>query len=1044
MANAYSILHNYDQPLFQPNVGLIANVLEYKQNKLDVNRQQLQSAVDQFSSLDMIRDVDKEYANKRLKAVTDTANKYAGSDLSDAKISAGLQSQVEQFMDDNVLSAVASTRLIRAEDAEWEQQRIKNPEKYADLNRAYASQARQPYLQNEEVGAEYRGGGGFIEFTDINKLIQDNIMDIQKATKSEYVQTEDGGGYFKSTVTKEAVDRGTMANAIDALFGEKEKSQLSINAWGAYSQAPEDIVRQEYSNYMNQKIANVDENLAILKQLKASKTNSDDIAKIQSAIDAHQRDKEGIVANSNFDTVMQTKGRTAINNLLYRENLKDNFLNAYSYEPRTLKIEVDEVDKANRNYELQLRADARGDRNLELREQEFMLKASKVEGVAKEGTDALGDILGRAPIVGDQVEMPNNPEATLKNYNDERKASMKGVADIFGIDPKDSAKMLELQELLSTDITEKSVLKFNNKTIDLNSPRSIERNRAAKILKFQMYMKGEDPITKNLEKGVMDRAFGMYDDLTKMFVAGDFDDRDFDSRDLRNFGFRLEKSGDKFKVVDMTPADAKKYYINLMRKEDDLTESELATKRAYALAHPMMDSAINNQPEYKKLLANTYNKFLMSNVDKSELNKVIIPLDHDYASNYGTDNIKFYYGGLSEDEANAKSEALSKLKKLVYLEEVNLGKGLHNVTVSENIKDKVAAYVDVAAKRAKALRSGDTDKADNYSKYLNRLESEMKQVKRYNPAFTYTRELELSEIYAKDAEVTVTKPDAKFISLVDGRTRGLDVGENKTLRVDSFATRMSDGLVNEVALINKQLEGRYKDLQLNEQVFTKDIHKDLFKVIAAKVDQVNPVKVVFERELNDAGKYEGIVKYKSTNSKGEIVEGKLNQSVLEADNIPLSLGKIERNIYNAAYGEDAPIVNFGKGTYDNAQLGSSEQVHVDQLKEYYMAMSEAYPQNADEINRLYSDYENGRLSFTFEANDGRYEQVIRRENGELLHRIPTDFTELTDTDLQRIVNNSIDLRDGVFLAYMTDVYGKRVYRSNSITPKQQNRNFTGQ
>lgn len=1040
MANAYSLLHNYDQPLFQPNVGLIANVLEYKQNKLDTNRMQLQSAIDQYGSLDMIRGVDKEYANKRMEEVLNVANKYAGSDLTDARISTGLQAQVEQFMDDNVMSAVASTRLIRAEDAEWEQQRIKNPEKYSDLNKAYAAQAREPYLNNQEVGAAYRGGGGFMEYTDVNKLIQDNIMNIQKATHSEYVQTGAQDGYFRSLDTKEVVDRGRMESAIDALFGEKEKNQLRINAWGGYSQAPEEAIRQEYDQYIGKKTKEIDGTLDTLRQMKASKTNPEDIAIIQNSIEAYQRDKNGFMANSNFDAVMQAGGRTTINNLLYTENLKDNFLNAYSYEPITLKHEIDEVDQANRKFQLEL--DKFEQAKLEFNV-ETELKMQKAVSTAKAGTNALGNVLERTPITGDLVEMStDNPEAALKNYNDEKYKSMENIADIFGISPDDSAKMLELQQLLSTDISEKSILKFNGKTVDLSSPESKERNRAAKILKFQTYMSGNDPLTKRLEKRATDFAFEQYDDLTKLFVAGGFADRDFDSRDLRNFGFKLVKSGDKFKVVDMDAKQAKNYYLNLMKKGDNLTESELATKKAYALAHPILDTEIDNQPEFKRLLGDTYNKYLMANVAKEDLNKVIMPNDNKYAENYGTDTIELDYSGLTPSQEKAKRAATFKLIKRGY---INKSEAFPNkASVSEPIKDKVSAYLSVSIKQSKALAEGDTDKAKSYSAYMNRMLEEMAQAKRYNPAENYRGELELSDIAAKDAEAMVTNKGATYYSLADGRTRGLNVGFGEELSVESFATRMTEGLRDEVAVMNQDAEGRYKDLQLTTQVFTKDLHKDIFKVIAAKVDQVNPVKVEFERELNAEGEYEGTVKYTSVNSKGEIVEGRLTQASLSADGVPLSLGKIERNPYTASYGDDATSVNLGRGVFDKLQLSNSEQVHVEELKVLYTNLAEAYPEHATRINNEYSNYESGKYSFSLEANGRTYDQVLRGQDGEVLHRVPTDFTELTDKDLQNAINQSIDLRDGIFLAYMNDIVGLDIYRTNSVAPKLENRNFRRQ
>ena len=59
-------------------------------------------------------------------------------------------SNISQVADENVKNAVMSTRLYRAEMAEWEKAKKDSPDKYSQVNHAYAMQATQPWLQVRE------------------------------------------------------------------------------------------------------------------------------------------------------------------------------------------------------------------------------------------------------------------------------------------------------------------------------------------------------------------------------------------------------------------------------------------------------------------------------------------------------------------------------------------------------------------------------------------------------------------------------------------------------------------------------------------------------------------------------------------------------------------------------------------------------------------------------------------------------------------------------------------------------------------------------
>ena len=173
MASSYSAINDYSNlTLYTPDYNLLQTALQYKQGKLDQNRAKLQQVRDQFGALDVVKDEDQKYLDDRLQKVTEITNKYAGLDLSSDALTNSLVGNMNQVIDDGVKTAVVSTKRLRNEQKEWEEKRKNKPEQYSDLNYAFAMQKANRWMNDGTTGTSYSGGGGFVEYRDVNKKIQ--------------------------------------------------------------------------------------------------------------------------------------------------------------------------------------------------------------------------------------------------------------------------------------------------------------------------------------------------------------------------------------------------------------------------------------------------------------------------------------------------------------------------------------------------------------------------------------------------------------------------------------------------------------------------------------------------------------------------------------------------------------------------------------------------------------------------------------------------------------------------------------------------------
>lgn len=1014
--NYTGILHNFNNvPLYTPPFELIGTTLQAKQGALDANRAKIQNLVDNMSLLDVYKDVDKQYVEERLNAVIDITNKYASMDLSDASLTNSLLSNINQIVDDNVKNAVYSTRLFRNEQQQWQQLKEKNPELYNQTNHAYAMRSSEAWRTSDKVGDVYRGGGDPIPYTDVNKIFMDAIPKLQEALKAEWVQDSEGNGFFRSLSTYEAVPRQAMENALNTLLGDKERNQLKINAWGTYSLAPDEAVREAYETYFNPQLEDAQE--SVTKYNKLIETETDPVKKQQymQLRDIEERKVNDLSANS-YDNIVAQNGKETAYTTLYLRQFKDNYLNAYSYAPREIKREVNQLDIETRNLEQKIldreRDILESDREFELalRKQEFA--EAQLNPTGPQSDPLLGGLIPLSENEGYKEQISHTKAQQQLEDN-----AVKDLTEIL----KPSFGNLNRSQLiqLSGQITDlagkdKLTIKIDGKTttIDIRDPKNF------KALKdFQNYVLNDSPSKKYEQKGISTIINQIKSDLTQVARG---ENPDIDLSALPNFGVKLVATGkdDKgnptgYKVVP-TQYKGSSYYGYLLKKENRSADEE-ATLDLYTSLHLIGDPKLTKEQRksvFSTMQNNIYNK--LSSEDSKKL-------PQNWYSAYGTTRGYAYQkrnlieaietGQVYKQSLPGQLRGENQLKESYLTQATNLG------FRSEFAK---LAQLNVDLKNA----SGEEK---------SQIKSEINRIK--------TRINNETEL-AKNIASPSTRAWRSDFYLSDFSSGDLEYSGGSAGR--GFDVYISSSFKNLSAAIENQLADQNLNPSLTSQIFTPSqgtTYQNLAYTVGLPKDSKVPITLT--RELNSEGQPTGKINVSYTggtaskpvivSSDATLVENVADGKKIEpltatqAEKLGIDYASTGRPQYRAAYGENAPPVNLGSSKVDKEVENRIRRQYLDlplDNVDGYLQEAQQYGVQSVVANAIDGFYQ-GSYKFKLEPRDGVWYSVMSR-NGQEIYSESTNEADYTDDEIKSLYDNAYYFNQVVFNNYLSDLKNEAI------------------
>jgi hypothetical protein len=1022
MSSAASIIHNFDNvPLESPDFNLIQNALQYKQAKLDTNRAKIQSISDQFQMLDVAKDVDKDYIDKRLQSVVDTANQYAGGDLSSSSLTNSIIQNIGQVADDNVKNAVFSTKLYRAEQAEWDKIRKDSPEKYSETNHAYASRVSKQWLADQTVGKRYTGGGGFIEYRDLSKKLLDNIGKMQEQLKAKWVQTGPKQGYFQSLDTYEAVDRNKMNQALDALYDEKDQQQMKINAWADYGSTSTEQMKADWNAISAPELETAQNRIAALKVLKAKPEESANIATYDAEIKTHEQTIENIQAN-NFEDVYDTYGHEGAAQILYKAKLKDSILDAYSYQPRLIDRKIDDVQAESIKFQQKV---SEFDQTMELKKADLLLRTEQLKinkqlAEAKLGVDSEGNPTKKDTDKSEPVVLKNpTPKTGIEEHLSVISNSWKGIEALGvergDIDKNDFVKLNTQLADLEGKVKRGESVNIGGKSIKVTLDNIVKlRNFRDNVVNTSKAEKEIHGHIDNMLYGGKDGGIGIQTTLERLAEAKVKGRAyDFDIAELPKFDWILVADG-KGGYVKAKPKTSNPYATLLTMKATgkELSDAQQKTLQAYTAQYAISDDRLSIPDDmrvemYRNLKYNTL-KGVSSSVAASIIGNNLDELKSKIKPKvYGSEvrNSTRFKTPIPYGAVNLNTEKLLNNYD-VELRQDHWSKSTFSDPILHNTISKVnEAYnmLDINPKDQRAIQIINQAKNDlaNYQKQKDR-----------NVQYT-----PLSSITAYDTEWNDASGNEKSIG-------GMNNLVDKTIQSINSLSNM-DKIYKEMSYQNPILNPgnpdykAIKGLAIQKGLVGED-YKGPLEVERFNKDDLSGKDVVIKASIKKSSKEGGGYEYKSS----EPIE---YNNFLKGTNFEIA--KPKRPTYDATRGEYAESITLGTGAGIDDSGSFAENIPN--------IVAFAKTTNTQKIGDIVNNYFDGKYRFNIEPINNQYFKTVRDTSGNIVYKATTGQVTFDDEDYKHIVGNSDTAVSDIMTEWLEVEKNRAIALQNANALKQQ-------
>lgn len=1058
MSSAYSTLHNYAAlPVYTPDVNLVAQGLQYKQQKYDRNKEQLQKAFDEFTMLEVEKPIDQEYVAERIQKAGDLVNKYTHLDLSSQGLTQSLMRTMGTIVDENVKNAVLSTRKRKAENTEWAKNAKENPELYADQNYWYASRNAQEWLADETVGAVYKGGGGFIAYTDVNQKIIEGMKDLKDTYELEYTEVAPGqGGIFRDVVSGKRATSDRVRSALGSVLGERELQQLNIDA--AYKVEREGIesVRDQFTNLQESRREELAENISTLKRNLAS---SDFSAEEKEDYRIQLQDKQNLLEGleSNPMSEMSDEKLQSAYSEIYVSNFIEDKVGLYTYNTVT-DIKTYQGDKDYFNAKMKMM-----DYNL------------KKQGKKSNGTtDALGLTSDTRQIsTRGLTDTESGGEAIdpLTYQYDMDATTISEMESTLDVDLKPDDTDNFLQTFSEDNVTQNmgGVIRYNNKDIPLNEENvaAIEAGRSAITGAWKKTYNGQ----------VKDFLFKEAVKLGELSSASTVEGASVDMlpEELKTFNFVVTSNLDiaanesvsgAYSNVDptkpwearaaITPKEAKKLqagqkvvkvgdmsgystqlykkFGNLVREKgseeqafNSMTDSDKQNLLTYTAAHIISDPNIGMEKSHKDIVKTYVENEVLKDLSVDQTSK-ILDIDR-LQKESGGNEVERTFGPLHRDPDLRKPvEQLvsSAGGDITYYRERGRNKLIYDNTsypeldsMLEEMKESYLQSLEYPENSAQSVRLKANAKevlgrATNYVQNVNPSDSRTVSERDFN--LWGGVDYNLSELTAADTEYNLGQGEVSLAPF----TKDVEAFVSNLNEVSAEAFGGIENLVSISSLNLSYEDPNYQKIKMKAlgesgtADFAPQNHKEIMTIRPEVKDGMKTGLNIVKTNLTEKQREEGF--------KGEMLL--TDEDLLD---VGVKIPNIRRTQYNARFGENAPEIDLGKGysgsdnrNYSLAIDRSQEDMLWNKNSHEEISMRAKSAKVLPSVKKVMSDYKAGKYKVKLSVPKGAstYYYTVETPEGAKIPLVDSEVDVYGYNEIAQLKSNAKQEASAVMRVYV--------------------------
>jgi hypothetical protein len=1025
--NAYSILHNYDQPLYSPDFNFINAALSYKQDKLDNNRAKLQNMYDQFPKLQVAKGVDKEYIESRLQQVRQISSKYEMLDLSDDTLASSLLTNAAQIFDDKVKEAVVSTKRMEIEDKQWAEALKKADGKYNQTYHEYAlaMSDRQRYLSTQEAGDRYRGGADFIAYTGTEKKVAELTAKAAEQLKQKAFESRGSGGYFNYQDTYEFTDKNTLRQIVESSLDDNDRKHFQIMGWKQFQGVDDNNLRNYYKEYNTPKVENSRDRISALEVLRGQASGEQ--KELYDREIENEKENFRNLQSRLSDETLEQRGRQGLASELYYDSYLEGTVSPYASK-RLVDRDIDEVQKANvtfaetvRQHEFENSLALAKENRLAEKEKYEIMKLKKELGIADPSnpTDPNKNVIFTDPD-------PNDPDNAMKYGTEgmdgiqlEQKQQFEAINSFnklvgIGIGPGDYAELRKSLQNINELAESGGAITIKGRKVDLTD------ENLATLIKFKNNVLTTSPSRKsyraNLDKGVMTTIWQLGKTIAN--------NGDMSPEELPNFGFEIvEKNGSlvkqDIKGWDMKNAmsniqsgktpitSSKNNYAALLKRVgekgfDSLSRAEQATLKAYTTSHIIGDPNMGLSSAVKREYFYTLRDETLKDMDIKEFSKI--------AKDY-----KEIEAGVSYDRLGVKaaSDFGTQNKRNKWFEDKI------STMFPGGVPLKAVREVESLGSMYRKLSQLTGADATNQKKAIQAKEEELRRIGGLvtgNKSFG--SDYYLSELTARDLDYNKNDKEVNF-------SRGI---EEIVKQAVSSAQKQDDEMQKQGELLSIREVSFVKDHSNYEKLKNYAYVLGLTPTTKGYQDPIKARLIQNGQGASDQVEIT-VTKWKTENNTKVKADPEVRTVSLKEfeENTDIKLNAAVRTDYTSKFGKSAAKIDLGTGIPKVALENSQVAILNQEVRESLPGMDE---QRANQVKALLDDYIQGKFRFkaeVLEDNQPYYISVYKNGKFDAQVAFPggTEKGGIKDfsyDDVVQVYRNSSDYATLAFQQYLYSIY----------------------
>lgn len=284
MASRYDTIPVFN-PFIQPAPSeLVSQVGLMRETGYIDGVKRIQEYADKASSVDLIKDADKEYLATKLADLSDSIRDVASQDFSNPALQSTIGGLATGVLRDKVIqNGYRGTQQVRRKQAFVEEIRSKHPELYNPANEAYSMMDINQWLNDGQAGSKLVDNKSYYNYYDYSKEVREAMTNYKpskirrKTPQGEWIVTTEDASWTDSE----------LREYLNGVLSDRAKQQLRVEGVVAFAGKDDALLASYYSKMKdtvdgnNKSISNIQARLSAIGDPLQKQILTDKIASLK-------------------------------------------------------------------------------------------------------------------------------------------------------------------------------------------------------------------------------------------------------------------------------------------------------------------------------------------------------------------------------------------------------------------------------------------------------------------------------------------------------------------------------------------------------------------------------------------------------------------------------------------------------------------------------------------------------------------------------------------------------------------------------------------